>query len=74
VCNGVDRAGRRGLAARSGAPSGRTWQLAANVTGGVIANSGHWVMEEQPKQSTAAIVDFIEKDPELRKPTAGGTI
>jgi pimeloyl-ACP methyl ester carboxylesterase len=48
--------------------------VAANVTGAVIANSGHWVMEEQPKQTTAAIVDFIEKDPELRKPTAGGTV
>ena len=35
--------------------------VASNVTGGVIANSGHWVMEEQPKQTTAAIVDFIDK-------------
>jgi pimeloyl-ACP methyl ester carboxylesterase len=35
--------------------------VATNVTGGVIAYSGHWVMEEQPKQTTAAIVDFIDK-------------
>ncbi len=32
-----------------------------NVTSGVIKDSGHWVMEEQPKQTTAAIVDFIDK-------------
>ena len=35
--------------------------VAADVAGGVIVNSGHWVMEEQPKRTTAAIVDFIEK-------------
>ena len=35
--------------------------VATNVTGGVIAYSGHWVMEEQPKQTTAAIVGFIDK-------------
>jgi pimeloyl-ACP methyl ester carboxylesterase len=35
--------------------------VATDVTGGVIAKSGHWVMEEQPKQTTAAIVDFIKK-------------
>jgi pimeloyl-ACP methyl ester carboxylesterase len=35
--------------------------VATDATGGVIAKSGHWVMEEQPKQTTAAIVDFIEK-------------
>src|SRR3974390_2900209 len=32
-----------------------------NVTAGVITNSGHWVMEEQPRQTTAAIVNFINK-------------
>jgi pimeloyl-ACP methyl ester carboxylesterase len=36
--------------------------VAADVSGSVIARSGHWVMEEQPKQTTAAIVDFIEKE------------
>jgi pimeloyl-ACP methyl ester carboxylesterase len=35
--------------------------VATDVTGGVIANSGHWVMEEQPRQTAAAIVDFITK-------------
>jgi pimeloyl-ACP methyl ester carboxylesterase len=34
--------------------------VATDVTGGVIGKSGHWVMEEQPKRTTAAIVDFIE--------------
>jgi pimeloyl-ACP methyl ester carboxylesterase len=35
--------------------------VATDVTAGVITASGHWVMEEQPKQTTAAIVDFIDK-------------
>ena len=35
--------------------------VATNVTTGVIKDSGHWVMEEQPAQTTAAIVAFIEK-------------
>ncbi len=35
--------------------------VAADVTGGVITNSGHWVMEEQPRQTTAAIVGFIDR-------------
>jgi pimeloyl-ACP methyl ester carboxylesterase len=35
--------------------------VATDVTGGVITNSGHWVMEEEPRQTTAAIVDFIAK-------------
>jgi pimeloyl-ACP methyl ester carboxylesterase len=33
--------------------------VASDVTAGVISNSGHWVMEEQPAQTTAAIVGFI---------------
>lgn len=33
--------------------------VASDVTGGVIKKSGHWVMEEQPKQTTDAIVDFV---------------
>jgi pimeloyl-ACP methyl ester carboxylesterase len=36
--------------------------VATNVTAGVIANSGHWVMEEQPVRTTAAIVDFIGRE------------
>jgi len=35
--------------------------VATDVTAGVIAGSGHWVMEEQPRQTTAAIVNFIDK-------------
>jgi pimeloyl-ACP methyl ester carboxylesterase len=33
--------------------------VAANVEGGVIANSGHWVMEEQPDATVKAIVEFL---------------
>jgi pimeloyl-ACP methyl ester carboxylesterase len=33
--------------------------VASDVTGGVIADSGHWGMEEQPRQTTAAIVKSI---------------
>ena len=35
--------------------------VATNVTAGVITDSGHWVMEEQSKQTTAVIFNFIEK-------------
>ena len=35
--------------------------VASNVTIGVIQDSGHWVMEEQPAQTTAMIVAFIDK-------------
>jgi pimeloyl-ACP methyl ester carboxylesterase len=34
--------------------------VAMDVTSGVIKDSGHWVMEEQPAQTTAAIVEFID--------------
>jgi pimeloyl-ACP methyl ester carboxylesterase len=33
--------------------------VATDVTPGVIAGSGHWVMEERPNETTALIVDFI---------------
>jgi pimeloyl-ACP methyl ester carboxylesterase len=36
--------------------------VATTVTAGVIADSGHWVMEEQPERTTAAIVNFIGDD------------
>jgi pimeloyl-ACP methyl ester carboxylesterase len=36
--------------------------VATNVTGGIIADSGHWVMEEQREQTTAAIIKFIDKN------------
>jgi pimeloyl-ACP methyl ester carboxylesterase len=35
--------------------------VAANVTAGTITNSGHWVMEEQPQQTTKSIVEFLDK-------------
>ena len=34
--------------------------VASDVTAGVIRDSGHWVMEEQPAPTTAAIVGFID--------------
>jgi pimeloyl-ACP methyl ester carboxylesterase len=34
--------------------------VATDVTAGVITGSGHWVMEEQRQQTSAAIVDFID--------------
>ncbi len=36
--------------------------VATDVTPDVITNSGHWVMEEQPQQTTAKIVAFIDKN------------
>lgn len=35
--------------------------VATNVTGAVIAKSGHWLMEEQPAATVAAIRDFLGK-------------
>ena len=35
--------------------------VASNVQGGVIPSSGHWIMEENPKATTAMIVDFLAK-------------
>ncbi len=35
--------------------------VATNVSGGVIPNSGHWVMEENPDATTKLIVDFLGK-------------
>jgi len=34
--------------------------VASNVQGAVITNSGHWIMEEQPKQAIDVILPFIE--------------
>src|SRR5579862_5823923 len=33
--------------------------VASNVEGGVVANSGHWIMEENPQATTASIVAFL---------------
>ena len=34
--------------------------VASNVTGQVVANSGHWLMEEQPAATVAAITAFLK--------------
>jgi len=36
-------------------------QVAVNVTGGVVPDSGHWIMEENPAATTKLIVDFLSK-------------
>jgi len=36
--------------------------IATNVQGAVIANSGHWIMEEQPQQAIAVITGFLKKE------------
>ena len=36
-------------------------EVGTNVEGGIIANSGHWIMEEQPDETVKAISDFLEK-------------
>jgi pimeloyl-ACP methyl ester carboxylesterase len=35
--------------------------IATNVEGGIIANSGHWIMEEQPDATVKAIRTFLDK-------------
>jgi pimeloyl-ACP methyl ester carboxylesterase/quercetin dioxygenase-like cupin family protein len=37
--------------------------VAIDVTGEVIANSGHWLMEEQPRATVAAITEFLQRPP-----------
>jgi len=34
--------------------------VATNVQGGIVKNSGHWIMEEQPKQTVDLIVTFLD--------------
>jgi pimeloyl-ACP methyl ester carboxylesterase len=36
-------------------------EVGSNVEEGVIANSGHWIMEEQPAQTVAKVKAFLEK-------------
>lgn len=33
--------------------------VASDVQGAVITNAGHWIMEEQPEQAIAAIIEFL---------------
>lgn len=35
--------------------------VAANVTGGIVPSSGHWVMEENPQATTKLVTDFLSK-------------
>ena len=35
-------------------------QVATNVTSAVIPESGHWIMEENPKAAIATLTTFIE--------------
>jgi len=34
-------------------------QVATNVIGGIVPESGHWIMEENPQATTKLIVDFL---------------
>ena len=36
-------------------------EAGTNVEGGIIANSGHWIMEEQPDATVKAVLEFLEK-------------
>ncbi len=36
-------------------------EVATNVEGGIITNSGHWIMEEQPDQTVKLIRAFLDK-------------
>jgi pimeloyl-ACP methyl ester carboxylesterase len=36
-------------------------EVGANVEGGIIANSGHWIMEEQPEQTVKAVKAFLDR-------------
>jgi pimeloyl-ACP methyl ester carboxylesterase len=33
--------------------------VATNVQVTIVKNSGHWILEEQPKQTTDALVNFL---------------
>jgi pimeloyl-ACP methyl ester carboxylesterase len=35
--------------------------VASDVTGAVIPNSGHWLMEEQPAATVAAVRAFLDR-------------
>jgi pimeloyl-ACP methyl ester carboxylesterase len=34
---------------------------ASNVTGGIVPNSGHWIMEENPRATIKLVTDFLAK-------------
>jgi pimeloyl-ACP methyl ester carboxylesterase len=35
--------------------------VASNVTGGIVPNSGHWIMEENPQATIKLVTDFLAK-------------
>jgi pimeloyl-ACP methyl ester carboxylesterase len=35
---------------------------ASNVAGEVVPDSGHWIMEENPKATTALVRAFLDKE------------
>jgi pimeloyl-ACP methyl ester carboxylesterase len=35
--------------------------VAANVSGGIVPGSGHWIMDENPQATVALIVEFLSK-------------
>jgi pimeloyl-ACP methyl ester carboxylesterase len=39
--------------------------VATDVSAAVIANSGHWIMEEQPGAAVALIAGWLAKSPAL---------
>ncbi|HEV2948522.1 MAG TPA: alpha/beta fold hydrolase [Gemmataceae bacterium] len=45
---------------------------ADNVTEVMIANSGHWLMDEQPNATIAAVRDFLDRKIVTVPPAAGG--
>jgi pimeloyl-ACP methyl ester carboxylesterase len=52
LCIGGDKSLGEALAAQ-------TKLVAKNVTVVIVKNSGHWILEEQRKQTTEALVDFL---------------
>lgn len=36
-------------------------EVGSNVEGGIIKNSGHWIMEEQPAQTVKAVQEFLDR-------------
>jgi pimeloyl-ACP methyl ester carboxylesterase len=35
--------------------------VATNVTGGIVPDSGHWIMEENPQATIKLVTDFLAK-------------
>src|SRR6202035_2912328 len=35
---------------------------ASNVTGGIVPNSGHWIMEENPQATSKLVTDFLARE------------